>query len=86
MSIILEPEEIAILTKRDRPAAQARVLRALGIPFRFHPADPVILVSRAAVEAVLSSESIGGMTVTVPALYEVDTEGIRNHGKTSNPR
>lgn len=87
MSITLSPDEVVILTRRDRPGAQARVLMALGIPFRKHPTDSVILVSRAAVEAVLSGgRSSGGLWAAAPPIYDVDIESVRNHGKTSNSR
>ena len=86
MAITLDAEEVAALTRRDRPAAQARVLRALGIPFRLHPTDPVVLVSRAAVEGVLGNWSTDEDPTAKPALYEVDIEGIRNHGKTADSR
>jgi len=84
--ITLAAEEVAALTRRGRPAAQARVLRKLGIPFRRHPTDSAVLVSRAAVEAVLGKWSTDGMAPDEPVEFEVDIEGIRNHGKTSNSR
>jgi len=86
MGLTLEPEELAALTRRDRPAAQARVLRALGIPFRIHPTDSVVLVSRVIVEAALGSWSADETPSLQRRLDEVDIEGIRNHGKKANSR
>jgi hypothetical protein len=86
MKLTLTPEEVAALTRRDRPAAQARVLRALGIPFRRHPTDSVVLVSRAAVEAVLWNSSTGDTVPKEPIEFDVNLEGIRNYGKTADSR
>jgi hypothetical protein len=36
-SIILMPSDVEQITRRDRPTAQARILRLLGIPFAVHP-------------------------------------------------
>jgi hypothetical protein len=78
-NVILTQDEIAALTHRDRPTAQARVLRLLGVPFRAHPTDGVLLVSRAAVEKAL------GATVeqSTAEEFEVNVEGVREHGQTS---
>jgi uncharacterized protein DUF4224 len=79
MPLTLTPAEVAELTRRERPAAQARVLRALGIPFKPHPTDPVLIVSRAAAEAVLGVklEEPGDE----PSEWEVNIDRIRQHGK-----
>lgn len=84
--ITLEARELAALTRRDRPAAQARVLDALGIPFLLHPTDRVLLVSRTAVEAALGGPDGGTMPQSKSLDFDVDLEGIRKHGKTSNSR
>lgn len=77
--MILAPEELAALTRRDRPSAQARVLRLLGIPFAAHPSDGVLLVSRAAAEKAL------GLAIerAIAEDFEVNVEGVRKHGQTS---
>lgn len=77
--MILTQDEIAALTRRDRPTAQARVLRLLGVPFRAHPTDGVLLVSRVATEKAL------GVTVerAIAEEFEVNVEGVRDHGQTS---
>lgn len=77
----LTPEELARLTRRDKPKAQARVLRALGIPFREHPFDAALLVSRTAAEAALGV-TVEEASAKEPTDYEVNIAGIRAHGKT----
>jgi hypothetical protein len=84
--VILTADEVVALTRRDRPTAQARVLRALGIPFRLHPSDLTVLVSRTAVEAALGTISSKEVSSAEVEVYEVDFAGIRNHGKTSSAR
>lgn len=84
--ITLGAEEVAALTRRDRPGAQARVLRTLGIPFRRHPTDSVVLVSRAVVEAVLGKWSTDEKPPLESVDFEVNLEGIRHHGKTADSR
>ena len=54
--MILTEQEIRSLTPRERPAAQARVLGPLGIPFRKHPVDGVLLVPRASAVTALGGE------------------------------
>lgn len=85
-AVTLTPEELIAITRRERTSAQARVLHALGIPFREHPSDAVLLVSRAAAEAALGAtiEKARAHGSQQPTLYEVDVEGIRKHGKTAN--
>ena len=71
-------QEVIDLTRRDRPMAQARVLRRLGVPFLLHPTDGVLLVARAAAEQALG-------VVLEPKRqpeFEVDLEAIRNYGQT----
>src|ERR1700687_3522897 len=77
--VILAPEELAALTRRDRPSAQARVLRLLGIPFAAPPSAGVLLVSRAAAEKAL------GLAIerAIAEDFEVNVEGVRKHGQTS---
>ena len=76
----LSPAEVAALTRRDRPTAQARVLRALGIPYREHPTDGVLIVARAAAEMALGVK-LEALAEPEPGQWDVDTEGIRGHGK-----
>lgn len=75
--MILSDTELRAVTKRDRPSAQARVLRLLGIPFKFHPTDGGLVVSTAAAEAVLSGKE------PPVDLFSVNTEKLRSRGKTS---
>jgi hypothetical protein len=42
--------ELVALTRRNRPGARAHVLRQLGVPFRAHRTDGVLLVLRSAEE------------------------------------
>lgn len=75
MSLTLSPDELRELTRRDRPAAQARVLAALGVPFKAHPTDGVLVVSRMAAEKAL------GTTVEVqenqPIEWDLNMEGFK---------
>lgn len=80
-SIVLTPVDLEQITHRDRPTAQARILRCLGIPFAVHPVDGTLLVSRAAVEAAFGVPIIA--TRLQPQDYEVNVEGIRQHGTTT---
>ena len=49
MSLTLTAEELVELTDREKPTAQVRRLRALGIPFIYAPGGPV-KVLRAAID------------------------------------
>lgn len=51
----LTPEELSRLTRRDKPKAQARVLRALGIPFTDDTFWHSLLVSREEAEHALGN-------------------------------
>ena len=83
--MILSPSELLALTRRDRPSAQARVLRLLGIPFTTHPVDGTQIVSRAADEKALGVAVDAFATPSV--LYEVNLEAIRgHHGASTNSR
>ncbi|MBE7524747.1 MAG: DUF4224 domain-containing protein [Burkholderiales bacterium] len=75
--MILSPSDLAELTRRERPAAQARVLRRLGIPFKIHPSDGVLLVAKDAATAAL-----GGVAAhDVVQQLEVNVQAIRGrHG------
>jgi hypothetical protein len=53
--MILTPDELAELTARTRPRAQAEVLAALGIPYRTRP-DGTLVVLRQVVLAVLGAQ------------------------------
>jgi len=76
--LLLSASDLALLTRRERPAAQARVLRRLGIPFKIHPSDGVLLVARDAATAALGGEPAPDL---VPQ-FEVNVQAIRErHGK-----
>jgi hypothetical protein len=72
-------DELAEVTRRDRPSAQARVLRRLGIPFRTHPTDGVLLVARDTVIKALGSDSLAAPN-DVGGEYFVNVDAIRRHG------
>jgi hypothetical protein len=75
--LILSPSDLAELTRRERPAAQARVLQRLGIPFKIHPSDGVLLVAKDAATAAL----VGLATPDVVPQLEVNVQAIRErHG------
>jgi len=78
--MFLTEAELVALTRRNRPGAQARVLRQLGVPFRAHPTDGVLLVLRVAAERALGAESVGESA----SVFEVNLEGMRKHGATSS--
>lgn len=78
-SIVLSPTELAAMTKRERPKAQARVLRGLGVPFAAHP-DGTLLVSRASAEAVLGGRAANDET---PPVANVDAIRGWGNGKAA---
>ena len=49
MSLCLSPREVAEVTGKQRPSAQARVLSGMGIPYRLRP-DGTLVVLRIHVE------------------------------------
>jgi hypothetical protein len=83
-TVILTPSDVEQITRRDRPTAQARVLRRLGIPFAVHPVDGNLIVSRAAAETALGASN--GTPPVQSQDYEVNVEGIRTHGQTTAAR
>jgi hypothetical protein len=80
-SIVLTPVDLEQITRRDRPKAQARVLRLLGIRFAVHPTDGNLIVSRAAAEVLLGAPM--GPAPLEKQDYEVNVEEIRTHGQTA---
>lgn len=82
--MILTHDELAAVTRRTQPAAQARVLRRLGIPFRPHPIDGVLLVAKEAALKALGVEQLPA--ANDEAEYKVDTEALRNHGTQARSR
>ena len=78
--MILSPSDLAELTRRERPAAQARVLQRLGIPFKIHPSDGVLLVAKDAVIAALGAAA----TDDVVPEFEVNVHALRErYGKAA---
>ena len=79
--IALTDAEIEQITRRPTAAAQARVLKLIGIPFTPHPTDRRLIVSRAAAEAVLG----GTVAVMVDQAQEFDMniEALRGKNTTS---
>jgi hypothetical protein len=55
------------------------VLRRLGIPFRIHPTDGVLLVARDAVIKALGSDSLAAPN-DVGGEYFVNIDAIRRYG------
>jgi hypothetical protein len=53
--MLLEADELVALTRKRRPTAQARALRAMGVEHRTR-ADGSLVVSRAHVEALLGGQ------------------------------
>jgi hypothetical protein len=80
--MILSPDDLVALTRRNRPKAQTRVLRLLGIPSVPHPVDGTLIVSRAAAEAVL------GVTIGKESeqQFDVNVQAIREYGTTTHDR
>lgn len=77
--IVLTAGELEAITSRPRPSAQARVLTALGIPFKIHPYDRTLVVLRAAAEAAL-----GGVATKAAVEFDVNLEAL--HGATTHSR
>lgn len=88
MSLILTDEEIAEYTKRDKPAWQARVLRALGVPFVPHPFDGNLLVDREAARSVLGvlPKSPAGAPPEVNVAAVKALKDRRHAAKKGSPR
>ena len=81
--MLLTTDELRSLTNRTQPAAHARVLARLGVPFHRHPFDGTLVVVRTAVERVL------GASVTnneQPEVFDVNLEAIRAHGSKAHTR
>jgi hypothetical protein len=79
-ALLLTAEELVAITRRERPSAQARILRSLGVPFAAHP-DGSLLVSRASAEAVLRGEGAKGDDA--PPAVNVDAIKGWSRGKTA---
>jgi hypothetical protein len=77
--LILTEHEIRSLTRRERPAAQARVLDRLGVPFRRHPVDGVLLVPKASAVAALGGE----VPLDLLPQYEIRREAFTRGKKTA---
>lgn len=78
--MILSAKELQELTRRERPGAQSRVLRHLGIAFHVHP-DGALIVGREVVATKLGGQLTSETKLSMQ--YEVDVRGIENHGKTT---
>jgi hypothetical protein len=77
--VILTQDELVALTRRNRPTAQARVLRLLRVAFRTHPTDGVLLVSRAAIEQALGV----AVKLAIAEEFDVNVAEVLGHGQTS---
>jgi hypothetical protein len=75
--LILTDDEIRSLTRREQPAAQARVLDRLGIAFRRHPIDGVLLVPRDSTVKALGGEIV----LDAPRQYEIRREAFERRRK-----
>jgi len=78
-ALLLTAEEIVAITRRERPSAQARVLRRLAIPFRTHPCDGMLLVSRAVAQKALGGDELVAVD-DVGEVFEVNFDAMRRHG------
>lgn len=56
--LLLSPDELSELTGKATAPAQARVLDAIGIPYRIRP-DRSLIVLRLAVESALGQQLAG---------------------------
>lgn len=83
MSFRLTDTELRELTDRKRPSAQAKVLTALGIPFRYHPIDGGLIVSTAAAEAVLGGPATNR---TVLDGTGIDIEAMRRRRRAKEEK
>lgn len=82
--MILSEHELREITRRERPAAQARVLRKLGIPFKPHPTDPVLLVDRDTARAALGSNEATPTAAPDGVEWQVNVAALRGrHGKAA---
>lgn len=77
--LVLIASELEAITRRPRPSAQARVLTALGIPFKIHPFDRTLVVLRAAAVVAL-----GGIAGPANDEYDVNLEAL--HGASPHQR
>ena len=75
--MILTEQEIRSLTRREYPAAQTRVLDRLGIAFRRHPIDGVLLVPRASAVTALGGEA----ALDAQPQYEIRREAFEGRRK-----
>lgn len=78
--LLLDDEELVAVTKKKRPHAQVKVLRALGVEHKVRP-DNTVLVSRAHVEHLL-----GGVDQTTLSPPEPNWAAIAKTKKTRKPR
>ena len=83
--VLLTADELLELTRRPRPSAQARVLRALQIPFRVHPIDGGLLVDRELARTALGVQ-LRMAANDEPEAVAVNLEAIRNHGKKARAK
>jgi len=83
----LTEAELREFTRRERPSAQARVLERLGVPYRPHPTDGVLLVARESVRAALGVQPVAANDPSArPPAYVVDVAAIRSHGTKAKAR
>lgn len=86
-SVLLSQAELCELTRRVQPRAQARVLERLGVPYRPHPTDGVLLVAAEAVRAALGTLTQAANDEPArPSAYVVDVHAIRQHGTKAQAR
>lgn len=82
--MILTEDELREITRRERPAAQARVLRKLGIPFKAHPTDPVLLVDRDTARAALGANEAEPTAAPDRVEWQVNVAALRGtHGNAA---
>lgn len=81
--LVLEADELERITRRRRPAAQARILRMLGVPFARHPVDGTILVATTAAARALG-DNASPASDQAPAA--VNVEALRARGEKARNR
>ncbi len=85
-TLLLTSDELVAITRRERPSAQARVLRRMGVPFRVHPTDRVLQVPRHGIETYLGSKQLN-TDEDAYGEYVVNIEALRaKHGTKAQAR
>lgn len=79
LTLTLTEAELVEITRRERPSAQTRILKALGIPFAIHPVDGFVLVDRGAARAALGAPDVAANDEPPPTV-NLEAFRSRKHG------